>query len=46
MLHIILHQHTRFSNRYAPPVESYEEAERRMAEILEEDQQLAQLLEG
>jgi alpha-galactosidase len=46
MLHMILYQHTRFSNRYAPPVDSYEEAEKRREEILDGDPELARLLEA
>ncbi|MFO8007180.1 MAG: alpha-glucosidase/alpha-galactosidase [Candidatus Brocadiia bacterium] len=45
MLHMILYQHTRFSNRYTPPVGSYEEAEKRMENILRDDAELTRLLE-
>lgn len=44
MLEIILYRHTSWSNRFAPPVASFEEAEQVMAQILKDDPELAALL--
>jgi len=43
LLNMILYDHVNFSNRYTPPPASLEEAEERMAGILERDPELARL---
>jgi alpha-galactosidase len=45
-LHMILNRHTVFSNRYAPPVASLEEAEKVADAMLAADPQLAELVDG
>ncbi|MFC1718839.1 alpha-glucosidase/alpha-galactosidase [Candidatus Poribacteria bacterium] len=44
LLNMILYDHVNFSNRYTPPVASFEEAEKRMVRILENDPELASLI--
>ena len=43
-LNMILYDHVNLSNRYTPPPASFEEAEERMARILERDPELAELV--
>ena len=46
LLNMILYDHVNLSNRYTPPSASFEEAEERMARILERDPELAELVNG
>ena len=46
LLNMILYDHVNLSNRYTPPPTSFEEAEERMARILERDPELVELVNG
>ncbi|MFQ6040723.1 MAG: alpha-glucosidase/alpha-galactosidase [Candidatus Poribacteria bacterium] len=44
LLNMILYDHVNLSNRYTPPVASFEDAEKRMSRILADDPELAKLI--